>query len=335
MALRRLAWLSCSFALAAACSGTYAGVSPGADAGPSADATTPAPEAGTDGAVQDASKPPPCDLDGPFVTIEPVDDLNTSGDDVGLVITDDGLTAFVVTAESVDGSYGRSLWVSRRTSTTERWPRPERVPGFGVPGMVYDNPTLTGDSRTIFLEMTGPSGGLDIVSFERQKGGPLDVGLARTVVGVSTNAAEFDSYVTRDGKSLYFASDRSGERAVYRASLDGARTATRVNLLLGISINGTEQDPVPSADDKTLYFTRWIAEDGGRSTADIFVAKRADTTTDFEQGVAVPELNTASHEFPVDLSDDGCTLYFTSSLHKPSRGGVDIYAAKKGPARDR
>lgn len=334
MVRRTFALLSVACAFFAACSGTYSGESP-ADAG--RDTSAPAPDASptdaSDAALADAAAPPPCDLDGPFVTIEPVAGLNTTADDVGLAITNDGLGAIVVVANVIDGSYGRSFFRSSRASTASPWEKPVPLPGFGTVGVTHDNPSFTGDGKAFFFEYN-TSNGLDIVWMPHEPGGAFDVALAKPVVGIASPAQEFDSYVARDGKSLYFASDRSGKRAVYRAQLDERREASRVNLLLGISINGTEQDPIPTPDDQTLYFSRWLPREAGGTHPDIFVSKRG-ANGEYETSTPVTEIDTDGLEYAVDISNDGCTLYFTTDGRRDSIGGVDIYAAKKAARADR
>lgn len=315
--------------LLAGCSGAYVAGTSSPDASSPADATVldalgDAPLA--DGGLEAAS--PSCDPRAPFTTIEPVDGLNSSADEVGLALTDRGLTAYVVTAGSVDGSYGRSIGVAKRSSTSAPWGPAVKIPSLSTPGRVFDNPSLPADGRTLFVEANGPNS-LDIFAVPRNEMGEVDFASAKSVVGLSTVAAwEFDSYVSRDGRTVYFGSNRSSDYAIYRATLSPEGAATRVDSLLPLSKNGTEQAPVPTSDGTALYFTRKVDRQGGGQHAQIFVSFR-DASGELVEGTQVSELVTDGTDYPVDISEDGCSLYLTSDARKPSLGANDLYVAKK------
>jgi hypothetical protein len=315
--------------LLAGCSGAYVAGTAAPDAASPADATVldatgDAPP--VDGALDAASTS--CDPRAPFTTIEPVDGLNSAADEVGLAITDRGLTAYVVTAESIDGSYGRSIGVAKRASTSAAWGPVVKVPSLATPGRVFDNPSLPADGRTLFVEANGPNS-LDIFAIPRNAAGEVDFSAAKSVVGLSTVAAwEFDSYVTRDGRTVYFGSNRSSDYAIFQATLSPEGAATRVDSLLVLSKNGTEQAPIPTPDGTALYFTRKVDRQGGGQHADIFVSLR-DSSGELTDGTPVSELLTDGTDYPVDISEDGCSLYFASDARRPSLGATDLYVAKK------
>jgi hypothetical protein len=321
--------------LVAGCSGVYVASTAGPDASSTADSST------TDATILDAtleadtSMPDggdassACDPRAPFTTIEPMDGLNSSGDEVGLALTDRGLTAYVVTAESVDGSYGRSIGVAKRASTSSSWGPVAKIPSLSSPGYVFDNPSLPADGRTLYLEATGPNSP-DVIALPRNALGELDFASIRLVAGLSTMGAwEFDSYVTRDGRSVYFGSDRTGTSLVYRATLGPSGEATRVDALLGFAKNGTEASPVPFVDGTAIYFSRQLERVGGGKQAEIYASLRDPMSLEFGDGTPVSELAAPGTDYPVDISDDGCTLYFASDSRKPSLGKTDLYVAKR------
>jgi hypothetical protein len=311
-------------AVSAACSGAFTpGTAP--DGGTSGDAG--AGDAGADvttlveADASDASAPP-CDLDGPFVSIEHVPELSSSGGDVGLGLTPDGLTAFVVRDSVTDAGYGRHLFVARRSTTSEAFGAVAEVPGFVRLGFIADNPKVSADGSWLALEIG--SSNLDIAFVPLVAGKDPDVQLARPIEGMTTPAGEFDSFLMPDMRSLYFISG-SPTRAIYRATLDANRKATGVSRLSALSSTGTEYDPVATPDDLTLYFTREIMGRG----VEIMVSKRASTSVEHTTAVPLTELLTAGDDVPVEIADRGCTLYFTSNDRKPSKGAHDIYVAKK------
>lgn len=321
--------LATAVVLLAGCSGAYvAGTSPPDASSPvdaaAVDVLVDAPL--SDGGLEAASSS--CDPRAPFTTIEPVDGLNSAADEVGLAIADRGLTAYVVTAESIDGSYGRAIGVAKRPSTSSPWGSIVKIPSLSTPGRIFDNPSLPGDGRTLFVEANGPNS-LDIFAIPRSGSGEVDFAAAKSVVGLSTVAAwEFDSYVTRDGRAVYFGSNRSSDSAIFRADLSQEGAATRVDSLLALSKNGTEQAPIPTPDGTALYFTRKVDRPGGGQHADIFVSLR-DSSGELLDGTPVTELLTDGTDYPVDISEDGCTLYFASDARRPSLGATDLFVAKK------
>lgn len=313
--------------LAAACSGVFSGAPPSGDAGGPGDASVidaSADDVTTLVAVDAAdASAPPCDLDGPFVSIEHVPDLSSSGGEVGLGLTPDGLAAFVVRDSVTDAGYARHLFVARRTSTADGFGPASEVPGFASPGVIADNPKVSADGNWLALEVG--SSNLDIAFVPLTPGKDPDPRLARPIDGMSTPGGEYDSFLLPDMSALYFVANRDGARAIYRATLDASRKASGVTKLSELSSTGTEFDPVATPDDLTLYFTRDVMGRG----AEIMVSKRSSKDVEHTKAAPVTELLSVGDDVPVEIADRGCTLYFTSNDRKPSKGGNDLYVARK------
>lgn len=313
--------------LSVSCSGAF-GIAPGGDGGSSGMSDAGPGEAAADvvtfveGDAADASTPP-CDLDGPFVSIEHVPDLSSSGGEVGLGLTPDGLAAFVVRDSVTDAGYARHLFVARRTSTADGFGPASEVPGFASPGVIADNPKVSADGNWLALEVG--SSNLDIAFVPLTPGKDPDPRLARPIDGMSTPGGEYDSFLLPDMSALYFVANRDGARAIYRATLDASRKASGVTKLSELSSTGTEFDPVATPDDLTLYFTRDVMGRG----AEIMVSKRSSKDVEHTKAVPVTELLSVGDDVPVEIADRGCTLYFTSNDRKPSKGGNDLYVARK------
>ncbi|MBK8215110.1 MAG: hypothetical protein IPK71_15330 [Myxococcales bacterium] len=313
--------------LSVSCSGAF-GIAPEVDGGPSGMSDAGPGEAAADvvtlveGDAADGSTPP-CDLDGPFVSIEHVPDLSSSGGEVGLGLTPDGLAAFVIRDSVTDAGYGRHLFVARRASTADPFGAVSEVPGFARPGVIADNPKVSADGNWLALEVG--SSNLDIAFVPLVPGKDPDAQLVRPIEGMSTPGGEFDSFLLPDMSALYFVSGGASDRAIFRATLDVTRRATDVTRLSSLSSTGTEYDPVATPDDLTLYFTREVMGRG----AEIMVSKRASKSVEHTAAVPVTELLSVGDDVPVEIADRGCTLYFTSNDRKPSKGGNDLYVARK------
>ena len=127
---------------------------------------------------------------------------------------------------------------------------------------------------------------------------------------------------SRDGKTLYFASNRpggQGEIDLYSARLDGVRWSNVRNMGKTINTPGNEMFPYVT-DDGKLYFS----SDGHPSLGalDIFVAVRRDGEIKIEN-LGAP-VNSTADDFGISFTSikDG---YFTSN-RSSGKGDDDIYA---------
>jgi len=132
--------------------------------------------------------------------------------------------------------------------------------------------------------------------------------------------------LTPDGKTLYFASTRSGD-GYYR--IFSARRESDGGfgepVLEHFADDGQAITAVLSADGRTLMMG--YAPELGQPVG-VRAAVRADTTTPFGPVAVVPELNEANLEtIPGWMSPDNCRLYMTSRR----LGSFDIYVAERTP----
>lgn len=140
---------------------------------------------------------------------------------------------------------------------------------------------------------------------------------------------DLQPYLTADGAELWFASTRAANEdgyELYRA----ARTATGFDtpaLVSELSSSADECLPTLADDRLTIYFASTRPDPASRGGMDVFVAHRAHTGDPFGTPVLVPELSSASSDFPTWLSPDGCRLYMISDR----AGSFDIYMASRAP----
>jgi peptidoglycan-associated lipoprotein len=129
---------------------------------------------------------------------------------------------------------------------------------------------------------------------------------------------------SRDGRTLYFASNRPGGVGgidIYRTNMDASnRFSKAVNMGKDINTAGDEMFPYVAPDSK-LYF----ASDGhpGLGKLDMFVATRS-------QGVITVEnlgtpINTRFDDFSLVFADDEKKYGFFSSNREGGKGDDDIY----------
>lgn len=149
---------------------------------------------------------------------------------------------------------------------------------------------------------------------------------------INTAAAEQHPTISKDGLSLYFASDRDGTTGGLdlwvsrRASVDDPWT-TPVNLGPNINSSLTDLAAGFSPDGHSMYYHS--AGRGGCGAADLFVSRRHDKKDDLDWGVAQNlgcVVNSSAEDAgPTLWTDDAgvTTMMFNSS--RPGPGGLDIY----------
>lgn len=147
---------------------------------------------------------------------------------------------------------------------------------------------------------------------------------------VNSASTDIEIAISRDGLSLYLASNRPGGSGSFdiwvsrRASIDAPWEAPRP---LGGAMNtaSREQGPFLSTDGHRLFF--FSDRPGGHGGLDLWMSRRRDARDDFGWEAPVNlggGVNSDANEsLPVFFEDDGsgrAVLYFTTS-----RGGNDIF----------
>jgi hypothetical protein len=148
---------------------------------------------------------------------------------------------------------------------------------------------------------------------------------AALLSNLETNNDESDLYASKDGQSLYFTSNRTGNYDLYVAPASSGGWVGIPRPVSGL-VNSvySEAAPVISRDNLTLYF----ASNRGPDDYDIYIARRSSSDASFGQAQLVTGPSSPYLDFPLELSADQCTLYFGSN--RPNgQGGYDIWAARR------
>jgi len=147
---------------------------------------------------------------------------------------------------------------------------------------------------------------------------------------VNSAAVELEASVSKDGLSLYIASNRAGNYDIWVSQRVSADEPWGPPQQIGPAVNtaAREQGPFLTKDGHRLYFFSDRAD--GFGGTDLYVSRRRDKRDDF--GWEPPEnlgpaVNTSANEsLPMVFEDDEAettTLYFTANLAGPP----DIYAS--------
>ena len=151
---------------------------------------------------------------------------------------------------------------------------------------------------------------------------------------INSAATELEVSISRDGLTLYIASNRSGDFDIWvsqRASVHDTWGAPE-NLGAPINTAAREQGPFISRDERSLYFFSDRAAIGGET--DLYVSRRLSKRDDWgtPENLGSGVNGIANETLPVLFEHDETgtsTLYFSSS--RPGLGGGDIYASTLQP----
>ena len=199
-------------------------------------------------------------------------------------------------------------------------------PALFLEGVNEANVTFTKDGKTVVFAR-GNTG-------KRKGSADVDLYLSRFTGGswasprlipVSDSLAwDGSPAFSRDGRTLYFCSNRAGGAGgidIYRSNMDASgRFSKPVNMGKDINTPGDEMFPYVAPDAK-LYF----ASDGhpGLGKLDVFVAVRSQGVISIEN-LGTP-INTRFDDFGLVFADDEKRFGFFSSNRTGGKGDDDIY----------
>ncbi|MFH1881141.1 MAG: M56 family metallopeptidase [Planctomycetota bacterium] len=264
--------------------------------------------------------------------------VNSSAFDGGPIISADGLELYF-TSNRPGGSGSFDIWVATRETIQDPWGEPVNLGPTVNSSSLDANNGISADglSLYIFSNRPGGSGALDIwvttrASISEPWGEPVNLGPT-----VNSSADDGGPYISADGLSLFFESNRSGGYGgndIYvstRATTDDP-WGEPVNL--GPTVNSSVWDWFPSlsADGLSLFFTS--VRSGGSGGDDIWVATRETTDDPWGEPVNLgPTVNSSAAETCPNISADGSTLSFHSNRPGGS-GDVDMWQVKILPVVD-
>jgi tetratricopeptide (TPR) repeat protein/flagellar motor protein MotB len=148
---------------------------------------------------------------------------------------------------------------------------------------------------------------------------------SQTIPKINTEFWETHAYLTHDGQTFYFVSDKLqgyGGRDIYKCELIGSGWSEPINLGPTINSKHDEDAPFVSIDGKTLYFS----SNGEKSSGgfDIFYSQFSNKEWSEPHNLGAP-YNSASDDVFYVTTSDGKSAYFSSN-RADSKGKLDIYS---------
>lgn len=182
-------------------------------------------------------------------------------------VSPDNLRMYYYATEA--GNVG-AMKLSERSSVDEPWPQGQNVLEINMQGDIRGL-SLTEDELSIFFraKIPGGEGGYDIWTASRASKDAAFSGFSN-LYEMNTLFNEHDPFISPDGFTLYFSSDRNGPIRLFEATRDSLDEpfGPPGQLPFGDSPNVDISAPSLSADGTRLYFTHRV--DGGQ--LDIYVS---------------------------------------------------------------
>ncbi|MEL6624087.1 MAG: OmpA family protein [Bacteroidota bacterium] len=216
--------------------------------------------------------------------------INTKKNNGSATFSGDGLTMYFTICGSKNNRNGCSIFESRYDPVKKKWAKP------------------------VFMESV--NGTRTVID---------DRGRTRQVP-----AEDRQPFITRDGRTLFFVSDREGGEGrfdIWYSRRVGAGWSTPQNLGPAINTPYNEYSPFFNDPGNTLYF----ATDGrpGFGGLDIFMAEGTIDNWNQPENVGYP-VNSSFDDFGSIWTDEDSLLYFSSD-RRGGFGSYDIYWARRIP----
>ena len=153
------------------------------------------------------------------------------------------------------------------------------------------------------------------------------------IKALNTSFNERGPAYSRDGRHLFFSSDRDGGRGgydIYVASITGDDWDIK-NLGPGINSTGDESGPAASSDDSKLYFS---SNREGTREEDIFVSKKVVVDPDsnnlpmFVESEEVAHLNSRDHDIQAALTRRGEHVFLASDRDGNEGQGYNVFLSR-------
>jgi hypothetical protein len=298
------------------------------------DAAIGSQDSGSNVDASDASAPA-CDLAKPFGTPQLVPGgVNSPGNSSSFWMLPDQLTVFIASDRDADGGIATFAFTGTRASASASFTSLAPMPtlnavaaGYGITPI-----TLTDDGKTIYFG-NGITGNYDVWTATRAST-TVDFGAPALVASpINQNGGgageDFPSWISPDGSTLYFISNRPGSngRDIWVATRAGGGAFNTPTNLAALNSAGGEESVILTPDELQAFVT----EGGCGTTEKIFYSTRASKSAGFSPPAQVMELNSGTCTTAEWVTADGCTLYFEVYAAGDGGGATShLYTATRG-----
>jgi hypothetical protein len=250
-------------------------------------------------------------------------EINTSNAEISPSISSDGLSLYFSSMRG-DGFGGFDLWVSSRQGINDNW-GPAVNLGSTINSSAFEtNPSISFDGLSLFFSDSIPG-------FTSQRSG----GLGQGDLWYSTRTSKYDAwepaqnlgppvntsfreeapYISSDGLSLFFSSDRDngqGKLDIWVTTRKTKHDPWEEPVNMGLPINSPDHDDYICLSADSLFLLLASTRPPSRYW-DLWISTRNTQSAPWEPLVILKEtINTDIQDFSVTIMPDGSAFYFAS-----------------------
>lgn len=203
---------------------------------------------------------------GPWAAPARVDVVSTTGYvDSFPTVTDDRRQVFFVSDR--DGG-SQDIYVSIRLAADDPWGAPAKVTELDMPSSTDSGPDVSGDGKTIWFSShivgASPDPGMDLYTASRGTASE-PWGAITPVTELNTAANERSPHVTADGRTMYFASDATGDYEIYAVNRPSTTAPWGTpHVVVRLSSTATDESTSTTADELEMFIDS--RRDGANAT---------------------------------------------------------------------
>ena len=209
---------------------------------------------------------------------------------------------------------------------------PEKITGLGLSFNLY-SPSLSADGLTLYLSAS-KTGQPDHIYVATRADRGAQFAAATAVTGVNSSSADGTPFLSYDGLTLYFYSDRpggvGGHDLWFAQRSDPLAGFGSAQLLAGINSTDIDYEEWVSRDELTLLIVS--TRKGGMGKSDIWRATRVRRTDDFSPPTTLVGVNSSARDDRPAVSSDGLTIIFSSD-RAGTAGDLDLWLATRSNAQ--
>ena len=241
-------------------------------------------------------------------------------------LSSDGLSLYF-TSNRPGGSGALDLWVARRESPDGAWGAPVNI--TSVNSAFNDAaPNLSRDGHYLIFTSNRPGGHGDNDLWASWRANPNDdFGWQEPVnLGDVLNSAAFDAGAAFVQPEFYFTRGTTSQSLnIYVSRMIGDQPSAPV-LVEELSSAANEQRPTLRFDRREIFFAS--TRTGGSGLDDIWGSTRVSAAARWSTPVNIAEVNSPFVDTQPGLSEDGMSL-FISSTRPGGSGGLDLWMASR------
>lgn len=263
--------------------------------------------------------------------------LSTNGSERDPWISVDGQRLYFG-QKTAGGAHNNIMMATRLAPTSSQFGTAAPVGGVNDPNHDQSRPSLSPDERTILIA-SNRDGDFGIYSATRAITSAAFSTPSNAHIGnINASGTDvLDPFLTSDGTHLYAApADTNNHQKIVFGNFVLNTGTSNVADVQGIKdtggTNASDADPALSKDDLIIVFTS-IGRAGSPGGGDLYYATRTDATKGFAAPKLIPVVNSPQNDGDPILSNDGCTLYFSSQRTPPAGtaatagGDYDLYVS--------